>query len=156
MVDWFLDDKMLETLNGMKEIEKTYFNESHRLELRFRPDDVYSHSTFADRINCNNLLVKFRRRRKADGSYEYEADVVGLVNVCFQFRSLADFQYLPVTKTEGNNYRPIQEEIFSQNPFDGPKRSFNPNAPLFVLPAIFSRFDSPSDYFYRSDVNYRG
>ncbi len=156
---------MLQTLNGINGIENTYNNESDRLELRFRPEDLYSHSTFGDRNPSNSLFVKFIRRKKSDGSYEYDAKIIGFVETCYQFKSLADFQYLPMSKTDEEmsnkcQYKSIIDELIPKDPFnvevsDFSQRKFDGKAPLFVIPTIFSRFDSPIDYFYRNDSQHR-
>ena len=153
---------MIHTLNGLQAIENTYNNEDNRLELRFRPDDIYSHPVFGDRIKCNNLVVKFIRRKKTDGSYEYEAELIGLVETCYQFKSLADYQYLPIARMskDGSQYKSIANEILPDNPLDinhlqAFNRRFNPEAPLFILPTIFSRFDMPIDYYFKNEAQHR-
>lgn len=56
-------------------------------------------------------------------------------------------------RREGDNYVSIVDDIIPSNPLDPTNldnKEFNPNAPSFVLPAIFSRFDSyQGDYYYK-------
>ena len=151
---------MMTTLNGISSIETTFNNPNDRLELKFRPEDKYSHPTFADRVATNSLFVKFIRRKKRDGSVEYEAKLVGIVETCYRFKSLADFQYLPITKESDDSLRyfSITDELIPKDPFNVEKslnRGFDSNASLFVLPTLFSRFDSSMEYYFRNDSKHR-
>ncbi|KAI1287768.1 General transcription factor 3C polypeptide 5 [Halotydeus destructor] len=157
-------DNALESLGGLQSLERTYNQGTDRLELRFRPSDVYSHGTFGDRTHVNNLLVKFKRIRKKlpDGSWEErtESSVVGVMATCYEFKTMADFQYLPMKKAEKEDtefkYEDISEELTPLEGYEkGTASVFKETAPLLVLPTIFSRFDAPSDYVYKGGPKHR-
>lgn len=101
-------DKMMETLGGMEKLKRTFDDPSSRLELYPRPKDIFSHPLMGDRVNTNNLLVKCVREKVADSSgnvsYVYKASIVGMITVSYKFKSLADFQYLPVETIKGKSY----------------------------------------------------
>lgn len=105
-------DKMLETLGGKESLENTFSQANSRLELFFRPKDIYSHSTLGDRVNTHNLLVKCTKRTTVDSEGKvtvvYESQIVGIIKTCYQFKGLADFQYLPLQPV-----KPTQGIFFS-------------------------------------------
>lgn len=148
-------DKMIDALGGIQVLNDTYNSINARLELRFRPQSTYCHGVFGDRNTTQHLMVKFKRKTThySDGSTEVSItpQIIGYIGTTYVFESLVDFQYLPMVKGSDGNYESILEKILPSNPFDPtvdcPK--FDENAPVFILPAIFSRFDSPLDYSYR-------
>ena len=215
-------DKMLQTLGGLDNLKKVFSNSSLRLQLKFRPNDPFAHCAIADKLQVNNLLVRTTRKRitYADGSSEikYETNIVGVIEATYRFKTLADFQWLPLERTNFDakreleklvtfdksaplnfdlndlndvemgedgrmqddrqrldepadkelqdrgrqlldnesdrqpaTYKSISKQVYPHNPLDGKVRKLNENAPLFIMPMIFSRFDSPSDYCYKSE-----
>ncbi|XP_074594264.1 general transcription factor IIIC subunit l(2)37Cd [Brevipalpus obovatus] len=149
-------DNMMDTIGGTDKLRKTFEDPASRLEVFPRPNDIHSHPLMGDRVSSNNLLVKCIRRKvttdEGEVKYVYEAQVMGLISVSYKFESLADFQYLPMERVqdEGSNagYRSIYNDILPEKPLNS-MQIFNKDAPLFLLPTIFSRFDSPIDYYYR-------
>lgn len=93
-------DKMLQTLGGIEALENTFKQANSRLELFFRPQDIYAHSTLGDRINTHNLLVKLIKRTSVDSEGKstivYDTQIVGFIETTYRFKGLADFQYLPI------------------------------------------------------------
>jgi len=213
-------DKMLETLGGLENLNKVFLNPSLRLQLRFRPNDPFSHSAIADKLQLNSLLVRTTKNliHYSDGTSEikYKTVIVGLIESTYRFETLADFQYIPIQRTnfnaqqiidqvmsndksnvmnvsvdeenqqtdqvngqqindeEMNNlsneskqlfdqldneqpstYKSIFKQVYPFKALNGEIREFDEAAPLFVMPIIFSRFDSPSDYFYKDDPKTR-
>lgn len=208
-------DKMLETLGGIDQLNKVYSNSSLRLQIKFRPKNPYSHSAIGDKVQLNNLLARTVKKKitYTDGTFEfkYETIIVGLIETTFRFKTLADFQYLPIERInfncedtlnrlitannqsilnedmqlddENNDkldkdqetqlqdcsnrihemmnskekpvYKSIFKQIFPYNALDGLLKKFDENAPYFVMPIIFSRFDTPSDYLYKNDAKAR-
>lgn len=75
------------------------------LELRFRPEDDYSHPIFGDYTVTSNLLLKVTRKKKSatqqpqqpqqEGKESFHTEMVGRVVASYQFKGMADFQYLP-------------------------------------------------------------
>ncbi|KAK7083317.1 General transcription factor 3C polypeptide 5 [Halocaridina rubra] len=57
-------DNMLKTLGGVEKISEVYCEDNRRMELRFRPNDVYCKPTCGERHNSTALLLRVVRRRK--------------------------------------------------------------------------------------------
>ena len=219
-------DRMLDTLGGLDKLISVCANTSLRLQLRFRPNDPFSHCAMADKLQLNNLLARSIKKKVhySDGTTEikFETVIVGLIEATYRFETLADFQYLPIERinfnaketldrivTDGksnvlnvdeqtndladdeaidkrtnndhqandemnenlrneskqilgnldggrqSSYKSIFKQVYPYNALDGQVRKFDEDAPLFVMPIIFSRFDSPSDYFYKDDPKSR-
>ncbi|XP_076025635.1 general transcription factor 3C polypeptide 5 [Genypterus blacodes] len=146
-------DKMLETLGGEKAMTKIYSHPKRRLELRYRPHDPFSHSLCANRSPSSNLLLRVRRRvRKKDPrDTQVHIDALGVIGTTYKFQGLADFQCLAV-HADGGKSSSLYDKILlhqSQN-----QQFFEEPIPYFLPPAIFSRLDSPVDYFYRHDLQH--
>ncbi|CAK9799769.1 General transcription factor 3C polypeptide 5 [Anthophora quadrimaculata] len=56
-------DKAIETLGGIQNISTAVSTPNRRLELRFRPDDVYCKPTCGDRHNTNGFLLKVKIKK---------------------------------------------------------------------------------------------
>lgn len=164
-------DKALATMGGLETIEKVSKSDKDRLELKFRKKDPLSHPAYGDRSAKKCLVLKLKKIRKgpSDINCEYSISVVGKAQTSYCFETLAEFQWLPMQRTnmieqwkskdldEGvkisrtpdslnPQYSSILDDILPvKNPFDGTLKQFNPDAPLLLLPAIFSRFDTPRD-----------
>ncbi|KAF8525363.1 RNA polymerase III transcription factor IIIC subunit-domain-containing protein [Gautieria morchelliformis] len=77
------------------------------VDLKFRPENPFSHPVPGDVTSTNNLLLKVvkRKRRRLNPPHgspddvecvgEYTAEVVGNIPRTLRFRSMADFQYQP-------------------------------------------------------------
>lgn len=63
---------------------------------------------------------------------------------------MADFQYLAVHSQDGKDTS-LYDKIILRKPES--EAFFHRDVPCFLPPAIFSRLDSPVDYFYRPDVH---
>ncbi|XP_069465423.1 general transcription factor 3C polypeptide 5 isoform X2 [Ambystoma mexicanum] len=140
---------------------------SRRLELYFRPKDPYCHPVCANRFPTTTMLLRVRRktvRRKpaVDGNLQSEGsepkpeikmDILGMVNTVYKFQGMSDFQYLAVhMDPEG---RPVS--MYDKVLLRGPQKEefFQKDVPLYVPPPIFSRLDTPVDYYYRPDIQHR-
>lgn len=165
-------DKALETLGNIDSIERVYATQKDRLELKFRPADPYCHPAYGDRVpkKCLVLRIKsVKSKDEADDKRSYSLDVVGKVQTSFSFDTLAEFQWLPMQRTNpvsniksnelqrgveiqrtpeslDPKYASILDDVLPiKNPFDNALKNFNPDAPLLLLPAVFSRFDTPRE-----------
>uniref|UniRef100_A0A1B6FP34 General transcription factor 3C polypeptide 5 n=1 Tax=Cuerna arida TaxID=1464854 RepID=A0A1B6FP34_9HEMI len=145
------DDKMLQSLGGINKISKVYAERNRRLELRFRPDDVYCRPACADRQKVTGLLlsVKVRRKKSSGEVVNVTPTVVGKVNMAFKFTSLCDFQFLAMDKINGK-----MECIYDQLVPRGllTPQWFQDPAPYFLPPATFSRMDTVQNYQYRQET----
>lgn len=168
-------DKALDTMGGIDTIDRVFKSEKDRLELKFRKADPLAHPAYGDRVTKKSLVLRIRRQTTGDsrrGKPEestIDVQVLGKVQTGFCFEALAEFQWLPMQRTnmveqikpnllhEGITLRRTTESLKPEyasilddilpikNPFDNTLKTFNPDAPLLVLPAIFSRFDTPRD-----------
>ena len=162
-------DKALNTLGGVSTIDKVNKSEKDRLELKFRRADPLSHSAYGDRVAKKGLVLRIRRSKTSQNEEQFSISVVGKVQTVYCFDTLAEFQWLPMQRTnqvellktkdldDGVNitrtsqslnpeYASILDDILPiKDPFDNTLKTFNPDAPLLILPAIFSRFDTPRD-----------
>lgn len=165
-------DKALETLGNIESVERAFAAQKDRLELKFRPADPFCHPAYGDRIPKKCLVLRIKNTKSKDATKDkttYSLDVIGKVQTSFSFDTLAEFQWLPMQRT---NHTPhvssenLQEGLKVQrtpesldpkyastlddvlpikNPFDNTLKNFNPDAPLLLLPAVFSRFDTPRE-----------
>ncbi|XP_012575688.1 uncharacterized protein [Cicer arietinum] len=58
--------RAVDTLGGIQGILKARSSQSNKLELRFRPEDPYSHPAFGERHPTNALLLKISKRKLPD------------------------------------------------------------------------------------------
>ncbi|GMH29693.1 hypothetical protein Nepgr_031536 [Nepenthes gracilis] len=58
--------RAVETLGGIDAIAKTRSSKLNKLELRFRPEDPYSHPAFGQLYPCNNFILRICRRKCSD------------------------------------------------------------------------------------------
>eukprot|EP00066_Takifugu_rubripes_P028736 XP_011618002.1 PREDICTED: general transcription factor 3C polypeptide 5 [Takifugu rubripes] len=145
-------DKMLETLGGEEKLSKTFAYSNRRLELRFRPQDPFCHSLCGNRFSSSNLILRVRRRVRKNNPKDAEIhmDILGVIGTTYKFQGMADFQCLAMHSEGGKNtslydkiiLRKVESQAF-----------FEQDLPYFLPPAIFSRLDTPVDYFYRPDIH---
>ncbi|MEQ2197417.1 hypothetical protein XENOCAPTIV_029122, partial [Xenoophorus captivus] len=112
---------------------QTFSDPTKRLELRFRPQDPFCHSVCGNRLPSSNLLLRVRRRvRKKDPKdVQMQMDIVGIDGT-----NVSLYDKIILRKAENQAF-------------------FERDVPYFLPPAIFSRLDSPVDYFYRPDSIHR-
>ncbi|XP_075213058.1 general transcription factor IIIC subunit l(2)37Cd [Lycorma delicatula] len=157
------EEKMLATLGGLESISVVCSKPNRRLELRFRPDDVYCRSACGDRQKTVSFLLKVKVKRKKNPEVSNPANlktgsennvicepiVMGRVETTFNFRTLCDFQYLPMQTNKNGDIENIYDKLV---PKDFPSVDwFDEPAPPFLPPAAFSRMDSVQLYLYRKE-----
>lgn len=116
--------RALDTLGGIEGILKARSSQSNKLELRFRPEDPYSHPAFGELRPSNNLLLKISKTKpprvrdaeasnttsmeenvvqseienvvawKADEEATLCADIVARVPEAYFFYGMADYQHV--------------------------------------------------------------
>lgn len=163
-------DKALDTLGGLESIQKVFDSQKDRMELKFRKADPLSHPAYGDRVPKKCLVLRIRKlKKKTDKEATFSLSVVGKVQTSFKFETLAEFQWLPMQRTNmvdkinsgdlmseiriersqeslNPTYASILDDILPiKNPFDSTLKNFNEDAPLLILPAVFSRFDTPRE-----------
>ncbi|XP_023324634.1 general transcription factor 3C polypeptide 5 [Eurytemora carolleeae] len=149
-------EKAVRTLGGLDNIGLVLSEPNRRLELRFRSEDVYCKPTCGERHQCSSFVVKVKRKKLKKGvkdkpEYIHETKLVGLVDSCFRFSNLCDFQYLPMEKDEEGKLSSLYPKVFFQNLVSSDW--IEKEAPLFIPPAVFSRMDAPQDYQFRREAS---
>ncbi|KAJ3091218.1 tau 95 subunit of transcription factor TFIIIC [Quaeritorhiza haematococci] len=155
-------EKVFLTLGGHQSIEKS-FNEQDlgSLELRYRPEDMFSHPISGDVINTSNLLLKVTRRRRkrpipgADPSENQQTkmEIVGVINKTCRFRGIADFQYIP---DQTDSIVQLRKALHNWDVEGVEHFQFSEDkgavAPLRNMPPpAFSRVEWPQNYNYRQN-----
>ncbi|XP_042429995.1 general transcription factor 3C polypeptide 5-like [Zingiber officinale] len=104
-------ERAIETLGGLAEIAKARSSETTNLELRFRPEDPYSHPTFGEIRASTSLLLRIRKTRGEEQSHSsgageggpvveppgeesLSAEIVSRVNRAYTFEGMIDYQYV--------------------------------------------------------------
>lgn len=160
-------DKALNTLGGTESINKVFESQKERLELKFRKSDPLAHAAYGDRVPKKCLVLRIQKSKKDKDSFSIS--VVGKINTAYKFDTMAEFQWLPMQRINpvdqikskqlhdgvtikrtpeslNPRYASILDDILPiKNPFDNTLKNFNSDAPLLILPAIFSRFDTPRE-----------
>jgi len=153
-------ERMLATLGGLHTIGQVLEEPNRRLELRLRPEDIFSKPTCGEKHSSeSSFLVRVRRRRLKAGregrglpATKCEVKVEGFVSDCYKFNNLCDFQYLPsVRDGETGEHTSIYSAVWP-GPGLVPSSWLQAPAPLFTPPAAFSRMDLPQDYQYRRET----
>lgn len=163
--------KALGTLGGERTVTRTYLEPARRLELRFRPDDIYCKPACADRREFCGLLIKIRRRRLAQHKEDSQAmefegtslqstseidikgEVVGVVDTMYHFNSMMDFQFLPMMKTKDDCYQSLVQELVI-NKLES-RSWLDESVRLYIPPPTFTRYGRPIQYCYREPANPR-
>lgn len=69
------------------------------------------------------------------------------------FPGMSDFQYLAVHTEVGGVHRSMYDKVLMVRPEK--EDFFHQELPLCIPPPIFSRLDTPADYFYRPETQHR-
>uniref|UniRef100_A0A182VUL0 Band 7 domain-containing protein n=1 Tax=Anopheles minimus TaxID=112268 RepID=A0A182VUL0_9DIPT len=146
-------DRMMETLGGIREISTTFGQEKRRLELRFRPDCIYSKPAYGDGRPTTGLVLKVKvQRRKSQPDYRSinSVRIMGCVRRCYNFDSLCDFQQLPAFrmptsgKVECVYNEIVPKGVNTASPLEKPT-----SIPFFLPPVSFSRNDTMNTFVLR-------
>uniref|UniRef100_A0ABI7Y630 General transcription factor IIIC subunit 5 n=1 Tax=Felis catus TaxID=9685 RepID=A0ABI7Y630_FELCA len=154
--------KMLPTLGGEEGVSRIYADPTKRLELYFRPKDPYCHPVCANRFSTSSLLLRIRRKTKrqravpgpgAHPEVTFDIEMLGIISTIYKFQGMSDFQYLAVHTEAGGRCVSMYDKVLMLKP---EKESFfHQELPLYIPPPIFSRLDTPVDYFYRPETQHR-
>ncbi|XP_066222876.1 general transcription factor 3C polypeptide 5 isoform X1 [Saccopteryx leptura] len=152
--------KMMQTLGGEEGVSRIYTDPSKRLELYFRPKDPYCHPVCANRFSTSSLLLRIRRktRRRGPGpeaspEVTFDAEILGIVSTTYKFQGMSDFQYLAIHTEAGVRHMSMYDRVLMLKPEK--EDFFHQELPLYIPPPIFSRLDTPVDYFYRPETQHR-
>lgn len=88
-------DNMIRSLGGLTNISKVVCNmDKKRLDLKFRPDDVFSKPIYGDLKSSSGLLIKVVKKRQkfdvagpsnSDSIDEPTIEILGIVRSMFKF-----------------------------------------------------------------------
>ncbi|XP_074066913.1 general transcription factor 3C polypeptide 5 isoform X1 [Macrotis lagotis] len=154
--------KMLQTLGGEEGVSRIYADSAKRLELYFRPKDPYCHPVCANRFPTSSLLLKIKkktRQRRAEGGgatvaeVKFDMEILGIITTVYKFQGMSDFQYLAIHTEAGCKNTSMYDKVLMLKPEK--EEFFNQELPLYIPPPIFSRLDTPVDYFYRPETQHR-
>ncbi|CAM9697637.1 general transcription factor 3C polypeptide 5 [Strix aluco] len=154
---------MLRTLGGEQGVSRIYADPAKRLELYFRPKDPYCHPVCANRFPTSTVLLKVKRRTKKkkqldaeeqiQPEVQFEMEILGTVTTVYKFQGMSDFQYLAMHSGPDGKQTSMYDKVLMLKPEK--EEFFNRELPLYIPPPIFSRLDTPVDYFYRPDIQHR-
>uniref|UniRef100_A0A8C9J576 Ral transcription factor IIIC subunit 5 n=1 Tax=Panthera tigris altaica TaxID=74533 RepID=A0A8C9J576_PANTA len=143
-------------------LPQIYADPTKRLELYFRPKDPYCHPVCANRFSTSSLLLRIRRKTKrqravpgpgAHPEVTFDIEMLGIISTIYKFQGMSDFQYLAVHTEAGGRCVSMYDKVLMLKP---EKESFfHQELPLYIPPPIFSRLDTPVDYFYRPETQHR-
>ncbi|KAM5186704.1 general transcription factor 3C polypeptide 5 [Callospermophilus lateralis] len=154
--------KMLSTLGGEEGVSRIYTDPTKRLELYFRPKDPYCHPVCANRFSTSSLLLRIRKRTRqqrgvpgveAYSKVEFDMEILGVVSTIYKFQGMSDFQYLAVHTEASGRHMSMYDKVLLLRPEK--EVFFHQELPLYIPPPIFSRLDTPVDYFYRPETQHR-
>ncbi|KAK2506977.1 hypothetical protein MC885_017875 [Smutsia gigantea] len=154
--------KMLPTLGGEEGVSRIYADPTKRLELYFRPKDPYCHPVCANRFSTSSLLLRVRRKTRwqrglpgseAQPKVTFDMEILGIISTIYKFQGMSDFQYLAVHTEEGGRHTSMYDKVLMLKPEK--EGFFHQELPLYIPPPIFSRLDTPADYFYRPETQHR-
>ncbi|KAM4695908.1 general transcription factor 3C polypeptide 5 isoform 3-T3 [Rhinophrynus dorsalis] len=157
-------DKMLLTLGGEEGVSRVYADPSKRLELYFRPKDPCCHPLCANRFPTTTMILRVKkktRRKKTkdpaaavpveEGTIDME--IIGVVGTVYKFQGMSDFQYLAFTCAPDGSRVSLYDKILLRKLEK--EEFFHQDIGLFIPPPIFSRLDTPVDYYYRPNIIHR-
>ncbi|XP_067328088.1 general transcription factor 3C polypeptide 5 isoform X4 [Anolis sagrei] len=107
------------------------------------------------------LRVKRRTRRKragaggerAEEAVSIQVEVLGIVSTVYKFQGMSDFQFLAAQSCPGGAPRSLYDRVRLLQPEK--EAFFMGRLPLYIPPPIFSRLDTPVDYYYRPETQHR-
>ncbi|KAI8150225.1 RNA polymerase III transcription factor IIIC subunit-domain-containing protein [Fennellomyces sp. T-0311] len=148
--------RAIQTLGGEKKIANTLNKDIKTLELKYRPEDPFSHPISGDVISTAAVVLKITKRKKKsqpDEEATYKAEAIGTVPRSCRFRAMADFQYLV---PKDNKLREFRSSLEKGNVND--ILNFNPNEMdkddkmIQIPPPVFSMRETPFDYGYNQNA----
>ncbi|KAI6172051.1 General transcription factor 3C polypeptide 5 [Aphelenchoides besseyi] len=150
-------ERAITTLGGRDSINEAFAG-ARSLELRYRPENKYQSAIHAEKVNVEEatdglMQLVFRVRRKKSDPSKCFSECLGIVQNAYKFKSLCDFQFLPIRKhpTVKKSNETVYEDLVPrlvpttfQSAFSWFKHP-EPNneaVPRFLPPFVFSRYTS--------------
>ncbi|RDX74396.1 General transcription factor 3C polypeptide 5 [Mucuna pruriens] len=168
--------RAVDTLGGIQGILKARSSQSNKLELRFRPEDPYSHPAFGELRPSNNLLLKISKTKpprvpnaeassssgvkigEQENQPESEhdqggsvcADIVARVPEAYFFDGMADYQHvIPVHADIARRKKRNWSELEELHFDKGGLLDLDHEDVMIIVPPIFSPKDVPENLVLR-------
>ncbi|TKY70276.1 General transcription factor 3C polypeptide 5 [Spatholobus suberectus] len=168
--------RAVDTLGGVQGILKARSSQSNKLELRFRPEDPYSHPAFGELRPTNTLLLKISKRKPPsvhdaeassssgvkNGEQEIQpesrhhqegslcADIVAHVPEAYFFDGMADYQYVvPVHADVARRKKRNWSELEELHFDKGGFLDLDHEDVMIIVPPIFAPKDVPENLVLR-------
>ncbi|KFB39055.1 AGAP009321-PA-like protein [Anopheles sinensis] len=139
------NDRMLETLGGMRDLSTTFDQGKRRLELRFRPDCMYAKPVYGDPAAATAVALKLVVRRKKSNPEHAEVKsvhIAGSVRKIYKFGAMCDFQQVPAFHSRDTGKVECLYDEFVPKGADLSYYSDKPSElQYFLPPPSFSRND---------------
>lgn len=157
-------ERALVTLGGAEGISMARESPSNLLELRFRPEDPYSHPTHGELVPCNNFLLKISKQniqpeitanahlKEDDVRHILEkqqdticADIVGHVSETYYFNGMVDYQHVlgvhaDVARKKKRNWDDVEPQFEKHGLIDADQEDL-----MILLPPLFSLKNIPEN-----------
>ena len=145
-------DRAIESLGGRQRlVDALTHSSTSQLTCSFTPTNIYERPIRAEREKSTGLLLRLRRTKHSKELKSVQ--VIGVLDTSYSFRSLADFQYLPMIRREEHYESFLPRLALNRQCLD--KENLERPCPLMCIPAIFSRFFDPTDYAFRPEPKAR-
>ncbi|KAK7406886.1 hypothetical protein VNO78_08521 [Psophocarpus tetragonolobus] len=168
--------RAVDTLGGISGILKARSSQSNKLELRFRPEDPYSHPAFGELRPTNTLLLKISKRKppsvldaeapsssgvkngEAENQPESEcnpegtlcADIIARVPEAYIFDGMADYQYvIPVHADVARRKKRNWSQLEELHFDKGGFMDLDQEDVMIIVPPIFAPKDVPENLVLR-------
>ncbi|KAJ2963002.1 hypothetical protein NQZ79_g1959 [Umbelopsis isabellina] len=148
-------DKALNNIGGIASLTRNHKQNSKEIELKFRPNDPFSHGIVGNVVSTKNLLLKVTRQVKKSNPEEQvgdvKAEILGQIRKTCRFRGLADFQFLvpPENRIAKVKKAVVECDVDQMMQFNAAEDDYK-NLEL-VPPPLFTRLEFPFDYSYQQN-----
>ncbi|KAJ0985105.1 hypothetical protein J5N97_003461 [Dioscorea zingiberensis] len=145
--------RAVHTLGGLSELSKVRSSDSSYVELRFRPEDPYSHPAFGELRPSSSLLLKLSKPQNS-GPESISASVVARVPRAYHFDGMVDYQHVvAVHAAEARNRkRPLNSDERSDFEKSGLLDS-DAGDVIMMVPPLFSLKDAPEKIVLNPSAN---
>ncbi|KAG6732938.1 hypothetical protein I3843_01G194500 [Carya illinoinensis] len=143
--------RAVKTLGGTEGILKARSSQSNKLELRFRPEDPYSHPAFGELRPCDNLLLKIAKKESSTDGGQVCADIVARIPEAYHFEGMVDYQHVVAVhadvakRRKKRNWAEMEDPHFEK----GGLMDVDQEDVMILLPPLFSLKDMPENLALR-------
>ncbi|XP_024544941.1 general transcription factor 3C polypeptide 5 isoform X2 [Selaginella moellendorffii] len=143
-------DRAVETLGGEAGIAKVRASDAGYLELKFRPEDPYSHPAFGEPHRTSDLLLRISAPKQGDernsaDSRELDAEIIAHVEDSYVFDGMADYQYVLAVHSNGSSEKKSKQ---TKQRF-GSLMDMEEEDLMILVPPLFSIKDMPEETLLR-------